>query len=211
MGYCNQSTNYHFTNYHLPLTTSPITTSPITNYHFTNYHFIVPHAPVLRPDYYAERYYPEEDALHTTQAVAANGVQHSPIVTTELVVRFAETDAMGIVHHSAYIIWFEAARVAWMDAQGLPYADFAAAGNHFAVTGIDVAYRQSCRFGDVVQIETQITQLRSRQVTFAYKVRRAADGALLATGKSEHVCVDLAGRVATIPAAAMARLQQGLA
>ena len=72
-----------------------------------------------------------------------------PVSESTFRVRYAETDAMGIVHHSAYIIWFEAARVAWMDAQGLPYADFAAAGNHFAVTGIDVAYRQSCRFGDV--------------------------------------------------------------
>ncbi len=132
-------------------------------------------------------------------------------VTTDIVVRFAETDAMGIVHHSAYIIWFEAARVAWMEAQGMPYAQFAAEGNHFAVTGLHVAYRQACRFGEGVQIETQVTQLRSRQVTFAYTVRRTGDGALLATATSEHVCVDLEGRVATIPAAAMERLQQGLA
>ena len=125
--------------------------------------------------------------------------------------RFAETDAMGIVHHSAYIIWLEAARVAWMDAQGMPYAQFAAEGNHFAVIGIQVAYRQSCRFGDVVQVETQLTQLRSRQVTFTYKVRRAGDYALLATATSEHVCVDLEGRVATIPQHAMDRLQAGLA
>lgn len=168
---------------------------------------------VPRPDYCRESRYPKEDALRTTQVAAANDAQAiaAPTVTTELAVRFAETDAMGIVHHSAYIIWFEAARVAWMDAQGMPYAQFAAEGNHFAVTGIDVAYRHSCRFGDVVRIETAVTQLRSRQVTFTYKVRRVADGLLLATGRSEHVCVDLAGRVATIPPAALARLQQGLA
>lgn len=154
--------------------------------------------------------YPEEGALLTAQLPTMRVTPVGSTVTTELVVRFAETDAMGIVHHSAYIIWFEAARVAWMDAQGMPYARFAAEGNHFAVTGIDVAYRRPCRFGDVVEVETQVTQLRSRQVTFAYKVRRAGDGALLATGKSEHVCVDLEGRVATIPHAAMERLQQGL-
>lgn len=118
---------------------------------------------------------------------------------------------MGIVHHSAYVIWLEAARVAWMDARGLPYAEFAAAGNHFAVIELHVAYRQPCRFGDVVLVEAQVTKLRSRLVTFAYKLRRARDGALLATAITEHVCVDLDGRVATIPHDAMKRLHQGLA
>ncbi len=125
--------------------------------------------------------------------------------------RFAETDAMGIVHHSAYVIWLEAARVAWMAAQGMPYAEFAAAGNHFAVIGVHVAYRQPCRFGDVVLVAAQVTELRSRLVTFAYQLQRASDGALLATATTEHVCVDLEGRVATIPHEAMQRLQQGIA
>ena len=51
-------------------------------------------------------------------------------------VRYAETDAMGIVHHSNYVIWFELGRIAWMDAVGVPYAEVAAGGNHFAVTGL---------------------------------------------------------------------------
>ena len=48
---------------------------------------------------------------------------------------------MGVVHHSNYIIWFEAARVAWMEVAGTPYTEFAAGGNHFAVTGVQVEYR----------------------------------------------------------------------
>ena len=59
---------------------------------------------------------------------------HSPTVALDIPVRFAETDAMGVVHHSNYIVWFEAARVAWMDAAGMPYTEVAAGGNHFAVT-----------------------------------------------------------------------------
>jgi len=120
-------------------------------------------------------------------------------VEIELLVRFAETDAMGLVHHSNYPIWFEAARVAWMDWVGLPYAEFAAAGHHFAVTGLSVQFRSPARFGDAVRIQATLATVRSRQVIFHYRVENAASGALLASGSTEHICVDLQGRMAQIP------------
>jgi acyl-CoA thioester hydrolase len=132
-------------------------------------------------------------------------------VALDLRVRFAETDQMGIVHHSNYLIWFEAGRVAWMDAAGMPYAEVAAGGNHFAVTSVQVEHRAPARFGDVVRITTWISLLRSRQVRFDYLVQNAADGAVLATGRTEHICVDLAGRMAKIPQQVMERLSEGMA
>lgn len=125
-------------------------------------------------------------------------------------VRFAETDAMGVVHHSAYVVWFEAGRVAWMGAAGVPYAEVAAGGHHFAVTGLQVEYRTAARFGDTVQVTTRLAKLRSRQVAFAYEVRHAGHGALLATGHSEHICVDLDGRMSKIPETVVERLRAGL-
>ncbi len=133
------------------------------------------------------------------------------VAALDLTVRFAETDLMGVVHHSAYVVWIEAGRVAWMTAAGMPYSEFAAAGHHFAVTGLSMDYRASARFGDVVRVETRLARLRSRQANFAYAVRNAATSELLATGTSEHVCVDLAGRVAKIPAEVVARLTAGAA
>ncbi|MCX6049502.1 MAG: thioesterase family protein [Chloroflexi bacterium] len=130
-------------------------------------------------------------------------------VATDLAVRFAETDAMGVVHHGAYVVWFECGRVAWMVAAQMPYTEVAASGHHFAVTGIHTAYRASARFGDTVRIITRLTKLRSRQVEFSYEVRKALDATLLATGVSEHVCVDLEGRMAKIPAFILERLEQG--
>ncbi len=125
-----------------------------------------------------------------------------------LPVRFAETDAMGVVHHSVYLIWFEAARVAWMDAVGLPYTEVAAGGHHFAVTGAQCEYRRAARFGDTVRIAARLAFLHNRQVHFAYEVRSEAGGALLARGRTEHVCVDLGGRMTTIPPAIRQRLAQ---
>jgi len=130
-------------------------------------------------------------------------------VATDMLVRFAETDAMGVVHHGAYIVWFECGRVAWMVAAEMPYTEVAASGHHFAVTGVHAAYRASARFGDTVRIVTRLAKLRSRQVEFSYEIRNGADGVLLATGVSEHICVDLAGRMAKIPPAIFDRLQQG--
>ncbi len=56
---------------------------------------------------------------------------------------------------------------------------------------------------------TRLTRLRSREVAFAYEVRRAGDDAFLASGVSEHICVDLQGRTAKIPDEVMAQLRQG--
>lgn len=132
-------------------------------------------------------------------------------VATDLTVRFAETDAMGVVHHGAYVIWFECGRVAWMVEAGMPYTEVAASGHHFAVTGLQVAYRASARFGDTIRIVTRVTKLRSRQVEFSYEVRNASDDTLLVTGVTEHICVDLAGRMAKIPQDIFDRLQAGAA
>lgn len=132
-------------------------------------------------------------------------------VTVDIDVRFAETDAMGVAHHASYIVWFEVGRVAWMQAVQMPYAEIAASGHHLAVTGLRAEYRSAARFGDRVRIRTRLTQLRSRQVEFTYALHKAADDTLLVTGSSQHICVDLAGRMAKLPAFVFERLHQGAA
>jgi len=117
---------------------------------------------------------------------------------------------MGVVHHSVYIIWFEAARVAWMDAVEMPYCEFAAGGHHFSVTGVRGEYRAPARFGDTVRVTATVRHLRSRQVSFDYVVTNAVTGQLLMTGATDHICVDLAGCMARIPDAVMVRLQAGM-
>jgi acyl-CoA thioester hydrolase len=129
----------------------------------------------------------------------------------ELPVRFVETDAMGVVHHSNYLVWFEAARVHWMNVAGMPYAEVAAGGNHFAVIAANVEYRAPARFGDTVRVTASLTHMRSRRVQFDYVVENVAGGALLATGYTQHICVDLAGHVAKIPQRVADRLMAGIA
>lgn len=138
-----------------------------------------------------------------------NPTEHQAVVPLDLSVRFAETDLMGVVHHSVYAVWLEAGRLAWLEAAGVPYTEVAKGGHHFAVTGLRIEYRTPARFGDVVRVETRLDTLRSRQVSFVYEVRNAAGEALLATAWSEHVCVDLDAQVARIPADVIERMKSG--
>lgn len=131
------------------------------------------------------------------------------VVTADIPVRFAETDLMGVVHHSAYIVWFEVGRVAWMEAVGVPYAEISQMDRHLAVTGMNVSFRAAATFGDTVRIFTRLTQLRSRQISFSYEICNLATGALLVTGASDHICVDVDGRTARLPQSILERLQHG--
>jgi len=130
-------------------------------------------------------------------------------IAVDIEVRFAETDLMGVVHHAAYLPWFEVGRVAWMKAVGMPYTAIADTGHHLAVTGLNAAYRSSVTFGDTVRVHTWLTKLRSRQVQFTYEIRNLANDAIAVTGVSDHICVDLDGQMAKVPAMVMAKLKAG--
>ncbi|MDE0079159.1 MAG: thioesterase family protein [Caldilineaceae bacterium] len=117
----------------------------------------------------------------------------------DITVRFAETDQMGVVHHSEYVVWFEAGRVAWMAAAGMPYTEIAGAGYNFAVTDLKCRYRDAIRFGDAVQVITRLGSLRSRQVEFVYEIRNPHTRAIYADGHTRHICVDGDGRMTRLP------------
>jgi acyl-CoA thioester hydrolase len=116
-------------------------------------------------------------------------------------VRYAETDQMGIVHHSAYVPWFEEARSALSRQYGRPYADFEREGLGLAVTDLRVRYIQPTRYDRAVTVRIRVSRLRSRQVCFEYEVRDTDTGTLVATGATEHVCIDRAGRPTVMPPA----------
>ena len=112
-------------------------------------------------------------------------------------VRYAETDAMGIVHHSNYLVWFELARTRLCERSGRTYAEIERDGHQLTVTGAGIQYRRPARYGDTVLVMAWIDRLRSRQVRFAYEVRRGED--LLCSGTTNHVWIDRCGRPCRMP------------
>lgn len=114
-------------------------------------------------------------------------------------VRFAETDQMGVVHHSVYPVWFEAGRVEWMRSRGLSYRELEESGLSLAVSRLAVAYRSAAYFDDEIEVASTLVAVRSRRLQFEYRLSRRKDGALIATGVTEHVPTDRSGRAVRLP------------
>ncbi len=121
-------------------------------------------------------------------------------------VRFAETDQMGVAHHSAYVVWFEAARVEWLRARDLDYRQLEAGGVSLAVSAISVQYHRSSRFDDELHIQATLTELKSRRVRYRYLITRGDEE--IATGDSLHTPVDASGRVIRLPSVWLGALQK---
>jgi acyl-CoA thioester hydrolase len=114
--------------------------------------------------------------------------------------RYAETDAMGVVHHASYIIWLEQGRTELLRGLGVSYREIEAAGFFVVLSDLQVRYHASARYDDVILLRATLENIRSRQMSFGYQLRLEATGALLVTGRSEHIVVSRAtGRPARLP------------
>ena len=122
----------------------------------------------------------------------------SGVVETNLRVRYSETDQMGIVYHSHYLVWFEIGRTEWCRAAGLPYAAMEQSGLFIPVTRAEGTFRRRSRYDDPIRVLTRMHELSSRGCTFAYDVRNPA-GDLLAEGLTDHVFTNSAGRPRRAP------------
>lgn len=132
-----------------------------------------------------------------------------PATEISLRARYAETDAMGVVHHASYIVWLELGRIELLRALGLPYHEIEAAGFLAVLTDLRARYLAPARFDDLVIVRAELDELRSRQISFTYRLRLAGTGAALLEGRSEHIFVARAsGRPARLPPALLDRLRQ---
>jgi acyl-CoA thioester hydrolase len=108
--------------------------------------------------------------------------------STELTVRFAETDAQGVAHNANYLVWFEVARVAYLEEYAGGYPALREQGLESFVLESHVRYRLPAHFDDRLRIHARIGELRGARFRFDYEVRR--DGDSIADGWTAHACVD---------------------
>ncbi len=102
--------------------------------------------------------------------------------------RFAETDAMGVVHHAAYLPWLEEGRVALLRAGGRPYTEIRAAGTDLAVIECHIAYRLPAVFDDEIDVHCLLAAPDGATFEIAYLLRRAVE--TIATAVTVHACLD---------------------
>jgi acyl-CoA thioester hydrolase len=108
--------------------------------------------------------------------------------STDIRVRFAETDAQGVVHNSNYLVWFELARVAYLEEFTGGYPAMRDTGLESFVLEAHVRYRKPAHFDDRLQIHTRVGQLRGARFRFDYEITRDDD--VIADGWTAHACVD---------------------
>ncbi len=124
-------------------------------------------------------------------------------------VRYGETDAMGIVWHGNYLLWFEVGRVEVLRAIGYPYSRLESEGYGLPVTEAGLRYARAAKFDDVLRIEVWLEELRSRQFRIGYRISKADGGEECVTGFTEHVCWKN-GAAATMPVELREKLRQYL-
>lgn len=132
---------------------------------------------------------------------------------TELQVRYAETDQMGVVYHAHYLVWCEVGRTDFIRALGMPYAEMERQGIRLAVAEATVRYHAAARYDDRIVVETRLVEVRSRMVTFAYRIVRRRDGddrELLVSARIDLVCTGREGRPTALPSAWRVLLQGGV-
>src|SRR5215203_5236047 len=119
---------------------------------------------------------------------------------TQIRVRYAETDQMGIVHHSNYLVWFEFGRSEFCRARGFSYKEMEEKDNALMVVAEAYCrYKSPAYYEDVLTLRTKIADIRSRSIRFIYEIYRASDQTLLAEGETLHLVTDENKKVRTLP------------
>lgn len=124
----------------------------------------------------------------------------SCFVDYPLRVRYAETDRMGVAHHSNYLVWFELGRTEICRSRGFSYATLEKdARILLMVAEMHCRYHQPVTYDDPIVVRTALSLISPRLLKFAYEIRHATTDKLVATGESVHLPVDAEGRRTRIP------------
>ena len=108
--------------------------------------------------------------------------------STDVRIRFAETDAQGIAHHASFVVWLEVARVAYLERHAGGYGAIRERGIEALTTEVHLAYHRAAYFDETLTVWTRCTGLRGARFTYEYRIERA--GELVAEGFTRHATVD---------------------
>ena len=121
-------------------------------------------------------------------------------------VRYQETDAMGIVYHANYLTWFEIARVDMLDQLGVPYQGLEAQGYLLPVLEASLKYKKPAKFDDRLTVTCSIRELPSVRITVDYEVLRGNER--LVTGSTMHAFIGKDGYPVKPPDAFMEKVSE---
>ena len=105
---------------------------------------------------------------------------------TFLTVRYAETDQMGIVHHSNYPVWFEAGRTDFIRKMGMPYSKIEESGALLPLVELKCTFSGAARYEDQIVVRTSVKEYNGVRLTFYYQVCLADTGKIITEGETAH-------------------------
>lgn len=117
--------------------------------------------------------------------------------STEIRVRYQETDNMGVVYYANYFVWFEVARTEYLRSLGLLYTRLEEKGFYLMVASTSCQYKSPAKYDDVVRIETWVPEIKNSSMKFAYKL--FIGERLVAIGDSVHVFTNKSAKPGRIP------------
>ncbi len=118
--------------------------------------------------------------------------------------RYAETDQMGVVYHTNYLVWCEVGRTDFIRARGMSYADIERAGIGLAVSDLSARFHAAARYDNLVRVRTTLADIRSRRITFDYVITNAETGDRFVTARTALVSIDRGGKLVALPQAVRA-------
>jgi len=133
----------------------------------------------------------------------------SELVAAEVRTRYCETDQMGVVHHTNYLVWFEIGRTEFMRAHGATYREMEEQDLFMPVLESYCRHHQPARYDERLRILTRCQRVRRVRLRFDYRVLRVADERLLAEGWTVHVATDAGGSPRRLPPEVLHKLCPG--
>lgn len=112
------------------------------------------------------------------------------LIETRFTARYAETDQMGIVHHSNYPVWFEAGRTEFLKKTGISNSQIEAKGILLPLSQMECSFKNPARYEDEIVVKTRIRRMTCVRIEFEYEVLNDENGLLLATGSTSHAWTD---------------------
>ncbi len=129
---------------------------------------------------------------------------------SEVRVRYAETDQMGVVYHANYLVWCEIGRTDFIRALGRSYADMERDGITLAVSDASLRFVGSARYDDPIVVYTRLDDVRSRSMRFAYRIEHGETGRTLVTASTSLIALDAGGKPSRLPGTILDTLQRAL-
>jgi len=134
-------------------------------------------------------------------------LQKESLHSCQVRVLYGDTDSGGVVYYGNYLRYFERGRTELMRDLGITYKSLEEAGFILPVVENYARYKASAKYDDLIEIQTQLVEIKKISCKFAYQIRRTEDNKFLVKGFTLHAVVDREGKLTKFPAEVYAKLK----